>query len=86
MPKKDQQGYYGFDPSGLERAAAVIQCFYVNMLQAAKYLDQSSNSKQAFDLALKKEETKQIETVKRQEEIKENAKYAQNLSDLLQKA
>jgi hypothetical protein len=23
MPKKDQQGYYGFDPSGLERAAAV---------------------------------------------------------------
>ena len=24
MPKKDQQGYYGFDPSGLERAATVI--------------------------------------------------------------
>jgi len=23
MPKKDQQGYYGFDPSGLERAAQV---------------------------------------------------------------
>lgn len=23
MPKKDQQGYYGFDASGLERAAAV---------------------------------------------------------------
>ena len=24
MPKKDTQGYYGFDPSGLERAATVI--------------------------------------------------------------
>lgn len=24
MPKKDQQGYYGFDPSGLERAATVL--------------------------------------------------------------
>ena len=24
MPKKDQQGYYGFDPTGLERAATVI--------------------------------------------------------------
>jgi hypothetical protein len=24
MPKKDQQGYYGFDPSGLERAAQVF--------------------------------------------------------------
>ena len=23
MPKKDQQGYYGFDSSGLEKAAAV---------------------------------------------------------------
>lgn len=41
---------YGFDPSGLERAAA-----------AAKYLDSSTNSKNAFDLATKKEETLQIE-------------------------
>lgn len=49
MPKKDKegQGYYGFDPSGLERAA-----------QAAKYLDSSANAKEAFDLALKKESTK----------------------------
>ncbi len=59
MPKKDQQGYYGFDPSGLERAAAVISIvLLIYFLQAAKYLDQSSNSKQAFELALKKEETK----------------------------
>lgn len=35
--------------------------------QAAKYLDQSPNAKQAFDLALKKEETKQLE-------IQENTK------------
>jgi hypothetical protein len=27
MPKKDQQGYYGFDPSGLERAAQVIYLY-----------------------------------------------------------
>ncbi len=48
MPKKDEQkGYYGFDPSGLERAAA-----------AAKYLDGSNNAKSAFDIAIKKEETK----------------------------
>jgi len=46
---KDQKGgnYYGFDSSGLEKAA-----------QAAKYLDSSSNAKEAFDLALKKETTK----------------------------
>jgi len=29
--------------------------------QAAKYLDSSSNAKEAFGLALKKEETKQLE-------------------------
>lgn len=53
MPtKKDQaQGhYYGFDASGLEKAAV-----------AAKYLDQSSNAKEAFGIAKQKEETKQLE-------------------------
>lgn len=50
---KNSKGMYGFDPSGLERAAA-----------AAKYLDQSSNSKNAFELATKKEETMQLETKK----------------------
>ena len=53
MPPKKQQGeqhYYGFDSTGLEKAAA-----------AAKYLDSSSNSKAAFDITLKKEETKQLE-------------------------
>lgn len=45
---KDQQGhYYGFDPSGLEKAAA-----------AAKYLDGSSNAKEAFQITKQKEETK----------------------------
>lgn len=39
------KGYYGFDPSGLERAA-----------KAAKFLDSSGNSKNAFDLAMKEEE------------------------------
>jgi len=49
--KKDaKSNYYGFDSSGLEKAA-----------QAAKYLDGSKNAKDAFDLALKKETTKQLE-------------------------
>jgi ATPase family AAA domain-containing protein 3A/B len=50
---KDSKGMYGFDPSGLERAAA-----------AAKYLDSSTNAKNAFELATKKEETLQLETKK----------------------
>jgi ATPase family AAA domain-containing protein 3A/B len=56
MPKKEKegQGYYGFDSSGLEKAAA-----------AAKYLDSSPNAKDAFELSIKKEGTKQLE-------IKEN--------------
>lgn len=52
--KVDGKSYYGFDSSGLEKAAA-----------AAKYLDDSKNAKQAFDLASKKEESRQLE-------IKEN--------------
>ena len=44
---KESRGMYGFDPTGLERAA-----------KAAKYLDNSSNSKNAFDMALKEEELK----------------------------
>jgi len=50
MPKKGDasgQGYYGFDSSGLEKAAA-----------AAKYLDASPNAKDAFELSIKKEGTK----------------------------
>jgi hypothetical protein len=42
---KDSKGMYGFDASGLERAA-----------KAAKILDESPNAKQAFDLASKREE------------------------------
>jgi len=42
--------FYGFDASGLENAA-----------KAAKYLDTSANAKEAIDLALKKESTKQLE-------------------------
>ena len=67
MPKKDQQSYYGFDPSGLERAATVLLIFLILKFQAAKYLDQSKNAKDAFDLAVKKEQTKQLE-------IQENTK------------
>jgi len=42
--------YSNFDPSGLERAAA-----------AAKSLDRSGNAKEAIEIALKQEETKQVE-------------------------
>jgi hypothetical protein len=46
-PKKGgDQNYYGFDSSGLEKAAV-----------AAKYLDGSDNAKAAFDIALAKEAT-----------------------------
>ena len=48
--KKGGGSYYGFDASGLERGA-----------EAAKYLDQSKNAKEAFALAMKKEESKQLE-------------------------
>ena len=47
---KDSRGMYGFDSSGLEKAAI-----------AAKYLDESPNSKNAFELSVKKEETAQLE-------------------------
>lgn len=50
---KESRGMYGFDSSGLEKAAL-----------AAKYLDESPNAKQAFDLSLKKEETAQLEQKK----------------------
>lgn len=43
---RDSKGMYGFDPTGLERAA-----------KAAKLLDSSPNAKQAFDIAMKEEET-----------------------------
>jgi ATPase family AAA domain-containing protein 3A/B len=49
--KKDKsRDYYGFDSSGLEKAA-----------ESAKYLDKSHNAKLAFDITKKKEETKQLE-------------------------
>lgn len=54
MSKKDQgqtkEVHSFFDSSGLEKAAL-----------AAKYLDNSSNAKEAFDLATKKEKTHQLE-------------------------
>jgi len=51
MPQKGKGGgYYGFDASGLERGA-----------EAAKYLDSSKNAKEAFALAMKKEDGKQLE-------------------------
>lgn len=51
-PKKDSdaKAYYGFDSSSLENAA-----------KAAKYLDSSANAKEAIQLALQKETTKQLE-------------------------
>lgn len=48
--KEGGKSYYGFDSTGLEKAAA-----------AAKYLDTSKNSVQAYELANKKEESKQLE-------------------------
>lgn len=48
--KGEGKSYYGFDSTGLEKAAA-----------AAKYLDNSKNSSMAFELATKKEESKQLE-------------------------
>ena len=48
-PKKGgEQNYYGFDSSGLEKAAV-----------AAKYLDGSDNAKAAFEIALAKEKSTQ---------------------------
>lgn len=44
---KYSRGMYGFDPTGLERAA-----------KAAKILDSSPNSKSAFELSLKEEDLK----------------------------
>ncbi len=44
---KESRGMYGFDPTGLERAA-----------KAAKFLDGSPNAKNAFELSLKEEEVK----------------------------
>ena len=51
MSKKDGKGtYYGFDSSGLEKAA-----------EAAKYLDASPSAKDAVTLAREKETTRQKE-------------------------
>ena len=54
---RESKGMYGFDPSGLERAA-----------KAAGILDKSKNAKEAFTLALKEEE---IKLVKEQNILKE---------------
>lgn len=51
---KESKGMYGFDPTGLERAA-----------KAARLLDQSPNSKQAFELALKEEDVKKLKEQRR---------------------
>ena len=69
---KESKGMYGFDPTGLERAA-----------KAAQILDKSKNAKEAFTLSLKQEEIKLIQEQKylREKEIerekleKENKKY-----------
>ena len=50
MASSGSKGAYGFDPSGLERAA-----------KAAKELDSSANAKNAFELSVKQEEVKKIE-------------------------
>lgn len=50
MASSKSQGAYGFDPSGLERAA-----------KAAKDLDASPNAKNAFELSVKQEEVKKTE-------------------------
>lgn len=47
---KESRGMYGFDSSGLEKAAL-----------AAKYLDESPNAKNAFELSIKTQETAQLE-------------------------
>jgi len=51
---KESKGMYGFDPTGLERAA-----------KASRLLDQSPNSKQAFELALKEEDVKKLKEQRR---------------------
>lgn len=60
MPPKKQgdNNYYGFDSSGLEKAAV-----------AAKYLDASENAKAAFDIALAKEKSHQADQEKSKVEL-----------------
>ena len=58
MASSKSQGAYGFDPSGLERAA-----------KAAKELDSSPNAKTAFELSLKQEEVKKAELETRMREV-----------------
>lgn len=50
MSSKDSKGMYGFDATGLERAA-----------KAAKLLDNSPNAKEAYELARKREQTMELE-------------------------
>jgi hypothetical protein len=50
MSKNSKGAYYGFDSSGLEKAA-----------EAAKYLDSSASAKDAVKLAMEKEATRQKE-------------------------
>ena len=47
MPKKDQQGYYGFDPSGLERAATV-NCFDFSPSLGCQILGRKLKRKRSF--------------------------------------
>ena len=48
--EKDFKSIYGFDPTGLERAA-----------KALKELDNSPNATKAFEIVLKEEEYKSIQ-------------------------
>lgn len=58
MASRSSQGAYGFDASGLERAA-----------KAAKELDSSPNAKNAFELSVKQEETKKVEVEAKMKEM-----------------
>ena len=59
MSDKDKaRDYFKFDSSGLANAAT-----------AAKYLDNSENAEKAFKLVTMKEETTQVETKKKTEEL-----------------
>ena len=55
-PKKGEQHFYGFDSTGLEKAAVVsisLKIIELEILQAAKFLDGSQNAKKAFEISVK---------------------------------
>lgn len=72
---RESKGMYGFDPSGLERAA-----------KAAGILDKSKNAKEAFTLALKEEEIKLLkeQNLLREREILKEKLEAENKKNIIQ--